>query len=157
MRGFRRRRPSHPNPISALNRPTIVLVTVGAAQRRRILASEGAHLVLLRAWRRADAWQVGRYVVMPDHIHLFCAPRRLEIPLARWIHFWKADVTRQWPWGEERPIWQPDSWDTQLRRLESYRERWSYVHNNPVRAGLVSRADDWPFQGELAVLEWWEA
>jgi hypothetical protein len=27
---------------------------------------------------------------------------------------------------------------------------------NPVRAGLVSRPEEWPYQGELNVLEWRE-
>src|SRR5256885_6005252 len=29
---------------------------------------------ILNAWKTADHWLVGRYVIMPDHIHLFCAP-----------------------------------------------------------------------------------
>jgi hypothetical protein len=47
-----------------------------------------------------------------------------------------------------------DSWDTQLRRHESYDSKWEYVINNPVRAGLVKEPDDWPFQGALNVLRW---
>jgi len=45
-------------------------------------------------------------------------------------------------------------WDRQLRRAESYEEKWQYVKNNPVRHGYVSRVEDWPYQGELNVLEW---
>jgi hypothetical protein len=33
-------------------------------------------------------------------------------------------------------------------------DKWSYVRENPVRAGLVARAEDWPYQGELNVLDW---
>ena len=33
-----------------------------------------------------------------------------------------------------------------LRNDESYGEKWEYVRENPLRAGLVSRADDWPYQ-----------
>ena len=51
-------------------------------------------------------------------------------------------------------IWQREFWDRQLRRVESYEEKWQYVRNNPVRHGFVSRAEDWPYQGELDVLEW---
>ena len=45
-------------------------------------------------------------------------------------------------------------WDRELRRAESYEEKWQYVKNNPVRHGYISRVEDWPYQGELNVLEW---
>jgi len=41
-----------------------------------------------------------------------------------------------------------------LRRGQSYDEKWDYVVDNPLRAGLVERAQDWPYQGELNVLSW---
>jgi hypothetical protein len=41
-----------------------------------------------------------------------------------------------------------------MRRSESYAEKWDYGRNNPVRAGLVKHADDWPYQGELNILDW---
>jgi len=50
--------------------------------------------------------------------------------------------------------WQADCWDTQLRSAEHYHERWEYVRLNPVRKGLVARAEDWPWLGELGVLRW---
>ena len=37
----------------------------------------------------------------------------------------------------DRPIWQRHFWDTQLRRGESYDQKWDYVMQNPVRAGLA--------------------
>ena len=51
-------------------------------------------------------------------------------------------------------VWQRDHWDTQLRRGESYDEKWEYIRNNPVRHGYVNNADDWPFQGVLNELRW---
>ena len=70
------------------------------------------------------------------------------------MSFWKSFVARQWPNREQSPVWQRHFWDTQLRRGENYDEKWEYVVQNPVRAGLVSRAEDWPYQGELNVLRW---
>ncbi len=35
--------------------------------------------------------------------------------------------------------------------------KWEYVRNNPFRKGLVANADDWPYQGVLNDLEWYEA
>ena len=54
------------------------------------------------------------------------------------------------------PILQRDYWDRQLRRNESYSQKWKYVVNNPVRYGYVAHAEDWYFQGELNVLSWYD-
>jgi hypothetical protein len=43
--------------------------------------------------------------------------------------------------------------DHVLRNDESYSQKWEYVRKNPVRAGLVQRTDDWPYQGEFAVID----
>jgi putative transposase len=42
-----------------------------------------------------------------------------------------------------------------MRKSESYSEKSNYARENPVRAGLVNHSDDWPYQGELNVLEWY--
>jgi hypothetical protein len=43
--------------------------------------------------------------------------------------------------------------DHVLRSDESYAEKWNYVRDNPVRAGLVKSADNWRYQGEIAVID----
>ncbi len=80
-----------------------------------------------------------------------------ETPLRKWVQYWKALASREWPRAEEQPIWQNDVWDTQLRRGESYSAKWEYVRNNPVRHLLAASAEDWPYQGELQVLPWHDA
>lgn len=98
---------------------------------------------------------MGRYVVMPDHLHLFCAPNQIEpVPLERWVQFWKSWTSQRWPRPAEQPVWQKSLWDTQLRRGESYGNKWDYARLNPVRHKLVSDPADWPYQGEMNVLEW---
>src|SRR6185369_7974995 len=54
--------------------PTIVFVTVCTTQRRPILADSVAADTIVSTWRAADAWRVGRYVIMSDHVHIFCSP-----------------------------------------------------------------------------------
>jgi hypothetical protein len=39
------------------------------------------------------------------------------------------------------------------RHSEGYSGKWEYVRQNPVRAGLVNNADEWPWQGEIRRLE----
>ena len=40
-----------------------------------------------------------------------------------------------------------------LRGGESYAQKWDYVRANPVRAGLVSEAESWPYAGEIVVID----
>ena len=149
-----RRHPAHLPPIEASNRPIIIFVSACTAKRRKILASQGAHEALLKAWSIATKWIVGRYVVMPDHLHFFCAPNEHEAPpLEHWIRYWKSIATRNLgePGGT---VWQRNHWDRQLRSGESYDDKWDHVRSNPVRHGLVTEAEAWPYQGVLNELRW---
>jgi len=150
-----RKHPAHISPVERHNEPVIVFLTVCSKDRKRIFASGDVAQVIADAWIEATSWCVGRYVIMPDHIHLFCAPNVVPPePLDQWVRYWKNNASKNWPRPNEHPIWQRDFWDTQLRRHENYDEKWEYVLENPVRAGLVTKSDDWPFHGELNVLAW---
>jgi REP element-mobilizing transposase RayT len=150
-----RKRPAQQPVYDYDNRSNILFVTLCTKLRKRILARRDVHDLLLEAWREADHFLVGRYVIMPDHIHLFCAPARINhLPVKRWGAYWKSIATRRWLRVHEKPVWQDNLWDTQLRRGESYHAKWEYVRNNPVRHGLVEKAEEWPWQGECNPLRW---
>jgi len=150
-----RKHPVHSPLVERHNEPTIVFLTVCSKDRKQIFASTDVPDVLVNAWTEAKSWLVGRYVIMPDHIHLFYAPGvNPAEPLDQWVRYWKNLASKNWPRPNEHPIWQRDFWDTQLRRHENYDEKWDYILENPVRAGLVKQSEDWPFHGELNVLYW---
>lgn len=89
---------------------------------------------------------VGRYVIMPDHVHLF-VQGDMEFDLGVWIRGLKRAMSR------EGGVWQPGFFDHILRSDESYAQKWEYVRENPVRANLVGMTEDWPFQGEITVID----
>lgn len=150
-----RNAPIHLPLIEFHNRSPVVFVTVCSARRRPLFARTEIDALLVAGWRAANHWQVGHYTILPDHIHFFCAPVLTEASsLTDWIKFWKTYVARRWPHSAEQPIWQPGFWDRQLRSVDSYGNKWDYVRHNPVRHSLVARPEDWPYQGELNVLEW---
>lgn len=151
-----RHRPVYYAPVAAHGRSIIIFHTVCTKRRRPCLATSGVHEHVRAAWSRATHWLVGRYVIMPDHIHLFCSPAYLPANrLDLWVRFWKAGVSRLLG-APEGALWQTDFWDKQLREGDSYQQKWDYVRENPVRAGLVQQAADWPYQGEYNVLRWRE-
>ncbi|MEI7880725.1 MAG: transposase [bacterium] len=145
--------PAHPVPVSRHNTCIILHVTICTHQRKAILTDQKFHACLRGKWTEAKHWRVGNYVIMADHIHMFCIPGITPPqPLASWIGYWKRMVSREFP--AARPLWQKDFWDTQMRTLDQYTEKLSYVRMNPVRKELVSAPEDWPFSGELNVFTW---
>ena len=131
---------------------TIAFLTVCARKPGRSLANSEVHDSLISAFQEAGAWLVGSYVVMPDHLHLFCAPANLDCTIENWIVFWKRCFRRIG--GAEMPRFQSRGFHHRLRREENYQQKWEYVRANPVRSGLVARPEDWPFQGVLNELRW---
>ena len=135
----------------------IYFITTCTFQRRPILAAKEVANTLTEEWREAHerhGWAIGRYVVMPDHVHFFCAAELGAAPLPRFMQSWKQ-------WTSKRisrelnfsgAIWQEEFFDHVLRSSESYSQKWDYVKENPVRAGLVANADAWPWQGEIESL-----
>ena len=150
-----RKHPIHLAARERFNTAIIIFATVCTKERKPILANENSHQLLRNAWKLKTDWIVGRYVIMPDHIHFFCAPGTMpRVPLAPWMKFWKSHAARFWPNPQDAPIWQRHFWDTQLRRGESYAQKWDYVVQNPVRAKLLEAWNEWPYQGELNELRW---
>jgi putative transposase len=119
--------------------------------------------ILIDEWTFAHdrhGWAVGRYVIMPDHVHFFCRPEREANTLSQFMGAWKRWSSRRaHQAGRPRsattatvPLWQREFFDHVIRSSESYSEKWNYVFENPVRAGLVAQADDWPHAGEIEAL-----
>jgi len=51
------------------------------------------------------------------------------------------------------PHWQEGFFDHLLRSDESHAEKWEYVRQNPVRAGLCHQPEEWPYQGEIVLID----
>ena len=146
-----RKRPTHGVFMSS-NAPTIVFLTVCTRCRQEWLTQPEIQRSLETVWKQADGWVVGHYLLMPNHVHLFCSPAKPEITLGQWVCHWKRAFSLLRIKGSGS--WQRDYWDTRLRREENYRDKWLYVQMNPVRKGLATRPEDWPFQGILSTLRW---
>lgn len=91
---------------------------------------------------------------MPDHIHLFVCGPDDHFVLGRWIGALKQMLAKAVRSRlTQDPMWQRGFFDHVLRSDESFSEKWDYVFNNPVRAGLVSNPEDWPYAGEIIVID----
>ena len=130
----------------------LYFVTFNTYRRLKLLARPEIHEVFRSFCIRAEEHDVavGRYVIMPEHVHLFVAIPPIGITLSKWIHALRTVVGKELlRLGTQKPHWQEGSFDHVLRSAESYAQKWEYVQMNPVRAGLVTDPDDWPYQGEI--------
>jgi REP element-mobilizing transposase RayT len=142
---------------SAVTDHPIVFLTVCTQRRIPWLADDVLHQTIRSVWEKAKAWLVGRYTIMPNHVHLFAGWNDSSIELDAWVQYWKSQLTKSLNAHGIRSNnhrWQSDHWDTRLRSSGAYAEKWDYVRNNPVRRGLVGDPEDWPYQGVIFDLRW---
>ena len=150
------RRPPRLERVFTRRTRPLFFLTFCTQDRRRLLDCEEVHAAFVSfaalSPERAQVW-VGRYVIMPDHLHVFVSAEGSSA-LQRWV----ASLKRHLTWtlkalGLPSPHWQQGFFDHLLRSSESYGEKWAYVEQNPVRAGLVEASATWPFAGEIERLD----
>jgi putative transposase len=103
------------------------------------------------------------FVFMPEHAHVILCPRRPAYEMAailramkepvgrRAIKYlaehaptWLPRITRQRGKRTERLFWQSGGgFDRNICEPRTLMAMIDYVHNNPVRRGLIARASDW--------------
>jgi putative transposase len=137
-------------------RDPIYFVTACIQDRRNLLANPAAHDCFKRfalAAPKFGPW-VGKYVLMPDHLHLFIALDDQQLSLSRWIKSLKGTLSSRFRVAQvSPPYWQKGFFDHVLRSSESYLEKWHYVQENPARTGLIKEYEDWPYAVEVFNLE----
>lgn len=122
----------------------VYFLTCCTLHRQSLLANDAVHESFRRYCKDAEKFNVavGRYVLMPDHLHLFVSGGP-EFVLGVWVRGLKRAML------SKRGNWQPGFFDHVLRSGESYSQKWNYVLENPIRAKLVNESVEWPFQGEI--------
>lgn len=78
---------------------------------------------------------------MPDHIHLIITPR--QITLERTMQLIKGGFSHSL--ASKFPVWQKGFTDHRIRDREDFDTRLAYLHDNPVRARLAQRPEDFEF------------
>ena len=104
-----------------------------------------------------DRYRLHAFSVMPNHCHVLIQ-RLDDCPLAKIVLSWKSFTARrinQWraSVGMQpiRPVWMRDYWDRYIRNQEHYHRVVEYIHQNPVKAGLVKRPEDWKWSSARGI------
>ncbi len=98
-------------------------------------------------YHRQRSWVIHLFLLMPDHVHLIAGfpPDKIM-----------SDVIRNWKRLTARRAkieWQRNYFDHRLRPGENLQQKTDYIRQNPVRAGLIRNADDWPHFADYRTLE----
>lgn len=104
--------------------------------------------IVMDSWRHfeGERYHLHAWVVMPNHAHLLV--RMIEPHLLQdTVKGWKSFTARQINRHLERTggVWQREYWDRFVRDESHYIQAVQYIHQNPVKAGLAPRAEDWPW------------
>jgi putative transposase len=142
-------------------------LTFSCYHRRPFLAQmqmQDAFLLALEHVRRRLEMRVYGYVVMPEHVHLLLSePAEGKLALA--VQLLKAEVSVRARKENKRiegesPFWQRRYFDHNVRNYEGFVTQLRYLHRNPVKRGLCTAPEDWPWSsfrawasGEKGVVE----
>jgi len=125
-----------------LARPQKTYFVTFCTKDRRVLVSDERDLVF-----ECCKYGIGRVhylhcaVVMPDHVHLILTPYD-NVTIRYIVAAIKSISSRR---IKRPPLWQRESFDRIIRSSESLRTKYEYVADNPVRKGLVTNADEYPW------------
>lgn len=90
-----------------------------------------------------ERYSLTAWVIMPNHIHVLIKTYE-NYPLGKVVHSWKsysslkiANKCSELDVEAINPIWQREYWDRFIRDENHFQKVVAYIHDNPVKAGLV--------------------
>jgi putative transposase len=142
-------------------------ITFSCYHRMPLLAKlcmQHSFLLALEQVRRRFAMQIYGYVVMPEHVHLLVSePAGNALTKAMQLLKMKVSIRARKEGRRaagETPFWQTRYFDHNVRNHPGFLTQLRYIHRNPVRRGLCSAPEDWPWSsfrawalGEMEIVE----
>jgi len=140
----------HHSPVHWFVPNTLYMVTASTLYKRHIFdTQEKLHLLQETLFEviRVYGWELHAWAVFVNHYHFIARSPEDGTTLQRLIqrlHSQSARLVNALDTSPGRRVWF-QYWDTCLTYERSYYARLNYVHNNPVRHGLVASAEQYPF------------
>jgi len=128
-------------------------VTITVEGRVKIFQDSQRAAIALTALREAadkHSAQVFAYCLMPDHMHILAALPAYT-SLVDFVRLFKqlSAFRLKRLAGKPVTVWQKRFYDHGLRAEEALQEVADYIWHNPVRAGIVTQAEAYPYSGSL--------
>jgi putative transposase len=140
----------HHSPPHLFMSGTHHMVTCGTRLRKRLFESESRlSLVQSTLFDQADrlSWQLEAWAILPNHYHFIAQAPEDAATLPQLLRGINSITARRINAEDKTPgrqVWFR-YWDTCLTIRESYFARLNYVHQNPVKHGMVVSAEDYPW------------
>lgn len=143
-------------------------VTFTCYRRRRLLDHDHCKRIVIGTLGSQLKFQTAicvGFVVMPDHVHAlvcFPQPRQLSFFMKQWKQRSSVQIKKFIRTSLQNyaatidlaePVWQPRYYPFHVFSETKLEEKLNYMHNNPVTAGLVERADDWTWSSAKYYLQ----
>ncbi|MEO5922954.1 MAG: transposase [Bryobacteraceae bacterium] len=90
-------------------------------------------------------YELEAWVVMPNHVHILIHPLVAGPVLMRWLKGSTARAANVILNRTGQRFWQDESYDHYLRRNDKVGRTIAYIEQNPVKAGLATAAEQWPW------------
>lgn len=97
-----------------------------------------------------ERYRLIEWVVMPNHVHTLFQTMNgwtMRKVVASWKSFTGrriSDLTRKVGATRDQ-VWYREYWDRYIRDEKHFANVVAYIHNNPVKAGLVRSPKEWPW------------
>jgi REP element-mobilizing transposase RayT len=144
MQGPERKRLDHVSPEWVGPEAKFFITVCAQVRGKNHFCRDGIGQVILDSIRHRNAqetWFCHMTVLMPDHVHLLLSFPPEVVHFTRIIGSWKHYLAHQ-----HGVVWQENFFDHRIRPGENYSEKAQYVWQNPIRAGLVTNMQDWPWK-----------
>ena len=136
-------------PDNILSSARTFFATTKTSQGRALLQSErNATLMIdvLGSYVTARKFRLHDFVIMPDHLHLLLTVGD-GMTIERAMQFIKGGFSYRLKkeCGYLGEVWQRGFSETRVEDSQSLIQHREYIAENPVKAGLVDSAEEWPY------------
>ena len=101
---------------------------------------------VLRNYMREGKITVHDFVIMPNHVHiLMTVPAEMSLEKAMQLIKGSFSFRANKELGFRGDIWQRGYSDVRVLDDQSFQQHREYIDNNPVKAGLAKKRDEYPF------------
>ena len=120
-------------------------ITAVTANRRSLFKIESKAKLLITILKENNLkghFELHAWVIMPDHIHLLLTPAP-DVSLEKAMQLIKGNFSFRL--RSRSPLWQPSFTRHRIEDAQDFKSHREYIHQNPVRAHLCSKAEEYPY------------
>ena len=139
-------------PLAPQEIRTFFITAVTANRRPLFKIESNAQLLMtiLEENRAKEHFDLHAWVIMPDHVHLLLTPAP-GVSLEKAVQLVKGNFSFRLK--SKLPIWQTSFTSRRIKDAQDFSSHREYIHQNPVRAGLCPKAEEYPYSSaNLAIV-----